>query len=108
MLRSLIIWIGIGVLITPVCVTLAVLSTGAGHGNYLFFVLFYPYTGLMMSSETELISIIVMFIQFPLYGALISIARLKGSSTIRILVPTGLFVFHVIAMVFFYIIKLYH
>ena len=79
------------------------LSTGAGHGNYLFFIFFYPYAFLLMSSETALISIILMFIQFPLYGALIGIARSRRA----LLAPVALLVIHVIAVASCFFVKMH-
>lgn len=75
-------WFRIGALITPVCFILALLSAETGHGNYLFFKTFYPF--LMALIQAELIEgpivvllLILMLVQFPLYGVLIDIAKLK-------------------------------
>ncbi len=62
------------------CLLLAIGSGGAGHGNYLYAKLLYPY---MMLASLPFDSLAIPFIlfaipQFPLYGALCGLADAKG------------------------------
>lgn len=91
--------IGIGVLITPVAVTLAVMSGGAGHGHYEFARLFFPYTMLLTRLVGDTITLPLMALalaQFPLYGEIIGFAKSKGSAAIAAVL---LVVAHTIAVI---------
>jgi hypothetical protein len=67
----------LGAIVTPVTLFLAIVSTGAGHGDYRFFAIFYPMQMLIMRWQAErpvvdLGAILLLAsIQFPTYGALI-------------------------------------
>jgi hypothetical protein len=60
----------VGVLFTPVAILLAFISAGAGHGNYVWARVFFPYSILLTNATgsitTSLMVLAVM--QFPLYG----------------------------------------
>lgn len=63
------------------CLLLAIGSAGAGHGDYLYAKLLYPY--MMLASLLPFDSFAIPFIlfaipQFPLYGALCGLADAKG------------------------------
>ena len=71
-------------MLTPVCLLLAIGSAGAGHGDYLYAKLLYPY---MMLASLLFDSFAIPFIllavpQFPLYGALCGLAAAKGRGLI--------------------------
>jgi hypothetical protein len=70
----------IGILLTPVCLLLAIGSGGAGHGDYLYAKLLYPYTMLSAPVLDSLVAPSILFAvpQFPLYGALCGLAAAKG------------------------------
>jgi len=70
----------IGVLLTPVCLLLAVGSGGAGHGDYFYAKLLYPYAMLVaLLFDSLVIPFILLAVpQFPLYGALCGLAAAKG------------------------------
>ncbi|MCA1566138.1 MAG: hypothetical protein LC803_10975 [Acidobacteria bacterium] len=70
----------IGVLLTPVCLLLAIGSGGAGHGDYFYAKLLYPYAMLSALVFDSLVipSILFAVPQFPLYGALCGLAAGKG------------------------------
>ena len=65
---------------TPFCLLLATASAGAGHGDYFWAKIVYPYT---MLSTLVFGSITIPFrllavVQLPLYGVLLSIAWLRN------------------------------
>lgn len=70
----------IGVLLTPVCLLLAIGSGGAGHGDYFYAKLLYPYAMISALVFDSLVipSILFAVPQFPLYGALCGLAAAKG------------------------------
>lgn len=73
----------IGVVLTPVTAFLAVLSGGAGHGDYLLARLFFPYTMLLTRLTGDVISgplILLALAQFPIYGAIFGIASCRQSA----------------------------
>lgn len=93
-MKNLRFWIPtiVGALITPVFITVAMISTGAGHGSYTSMLIFYPAPSLIFflqseSNGTWLIRVLDNFlvaiavgaaiVQFPLYGFLVSYSRLK-------------------------------
>jgi hypothetical protein len=63
----------IGILVTPVTFFLAIYSTGAGHGDYGYFGVFYP--GLLLLMKRGVIGMGTIaawgLTQFPAYGAII-------------------------------------
>jgi hypothetical protein len=82
--KRLILCTAIGVLVTPVAAFLAIASAGAGHGQYVWAKVFFPFTLLMphffpdrTAQYPESITtpwIIFALVQFPLYGAAIGLA----------------------------------
>ena len=70
----------IGILLTPVCLLLAIGSGGAGHGDYFYAKLLYPYTMLSALVFDSIAIPLILFavLQFPLYGALYGLAAAKG------------------------------
>lgn len=96
-MRSFRFWIPsiIGALITPIAVFAALASTGAGHGSYAAATVFYPMSLLILvlfagarptdafnAQVIETISMVLVFgvaiLQFPLYGFILSYARVKN------------------------------
>ena len=69
-LRRSLKWLLIGISVVPLASAAAILSGGAGHGDYLFAKLLFPYTmllaGLAGSITYPLIGLALF--QFPLYG----------------------------------------
>ena len=84
-------------LITPIAIILAIFSGGAGHGNYLFCKIFFPYT--MLSTPfygyISLPFIILAILQIPIYGALLTLSSKKH---ILIFVGIIILVFHLSAV----------
>jgi len=87
----------ISILLTPVLVYAGVVSSGAGHGNYLFARILFPFTMLstIVSNSITLPAIGVAVVQFPAYGLILGIAtkrrRLRG-------IATSLLLIHVLAV----------
>jgi len=84
-------------LLTPVCLLLAIGSAGAGHGDYLYAKLLYPY---MMLSSLVFDSLVIPFIllavpQFALYGALCGLAAAKGRT---LTVGLAIIIMHALAV----------
>jgi hypothetical protein len=96
---NVIVGVGAGVLITPVAAFLAVLSGGAGHGHYELARLFFPYTMLLtrLAGDTITLPLILLALaQFPVYGAVLGIARSRS----RVVAAGGLLLAgHTIAVV---------
>ncbi len=70
--------VGVGAVIAPVALFLAIASGGAGHGHYEFARLFFPYTLLLTrltGNSITLPLILLALAQFPLYGGLIGLCR---------------------------------
>jgi len=95
-MRNLRFWLPtiIGALLTPVFLFAAAVSTGAGHGVYAAAMVLYPVSMMIMvsfavfthsdafvSQTIQTISLVVVIglaiLQFPLYGFVLSYARLK-------------------------------
>ena len=69
----------LGMILTPACFFLAMLSAGAGHGNYILAKLLYPFPILATLVGDVRIPIALAFLQFPAYGALVGYARTQGA-----------------------------
>jgi hypothetical protein len=85
----------VGILITPVLLFMAAVSTGAGHGSYAAAIVLYPLSIVIMvlfagvapsdafaTQTIQTISMVLIIglaiLQFPLYGFVLSYARLKN------------------------------
>lgn len=97
-MRSLRFWIPsiIGLAITPIAILAALFSTGAGHGNYGAAIVLYPLSMIVLvlsagfrsqdafaAELVQSLSLVLVFtvgiLQFPVYGFVLSYARLKKS-----------------------------
>lgn len=81
-----------GIILTIPALLLAILSSGAGHGDYLFARALFPWPMLLtLDQEIGLLSVAIALAQFPVfgflignamasnkYGAVIAIAALHG------------------------------
>src|ERR1041385_5747678 len=90
----------VSLLLTPVALFAAIASAGAGHGNYLWAKIFFPYT--MISSvlyQTNnaprllnvLLWIVFPIVQYPLYGIIVSLANRRRKAA---LTCAGLSILH--------------
>lgn len=87
----------IGVLLTPVCLLLAIASGGAGHGDYFYAKLLYPYAMLSALIFDSLTIPFILFgvLQFPLYGAVCDLFAAKGRAWT---VGAALIIMHALAV----------
>jgi hypothetical protein len=89
---------------TPICIYLAAVSAGAGHGSYLWAKILFPYTMLsilIFGLSAPLIRIgiwLLTFIQIPLYGIILGFACQKQRFS-RIIV--ALLAAHLLAIVIY-------
>jgi len=92
-------YIKAALLATPIAVVLAMFSTGAGHGNYLFCKIFFPYTMLSTHffEQITIPFIIIGLVQLPLYGIVLELAARK-SKLFLALAGIVLSLFHAIAV----------
>jgi hypothetical protein len=65
--------IRLGVLITPIALSLAVSTANAGPEDYDFARMFFPYTMVLarITVILSLLMVVVAFVQYPIYGAVI-------------------------------------
>jgi hypothetical protein len=80
---------------TPFCLVFGMVSAGAGHGDYFFAKVLFPFT---MLSATVFNSITFPFIllaiaQFPIYGIILGFANLKNKLIVSAI---GLLVIHLL------------
>lgn len=91
--RAGLIGVAIGFVLTPATAALAVLSGGAGHGDYVLARLFFPYTMLLTRLTGDVIVVPLIFLalaQFPIYGAILGLSFSRPSAAaISVLVVVG-------------------
>ena len=66
---------------TPICLLLALVSAGAGHGDYVLARVLYPYSLLLtrLTGSLSMPFVILAVAQFPAYGWLFGMARSRGT-----------------------------
>jgi hypothetical protein len=79
----------ISIIATPFLVLVGIASAGAGHGSYVFATLLFPFTILSLvlrlmifhppqgDSPSDLLFLLSALLQFPVYGAVMSIVKRK-------------------------------
>lgn len=93
-MKTKIIGLVLGILLTPVALFFAVASAGAGHGDYVLARILFPLT-ILATYVTESIGvtgITIACVQFPLYGWLLGSAHHQKKKVPVLLIPG----FHVI------------
>jgi hypothetical protein len=73
-----------GVLVTPIAMFLAIASGGAGHGNYGFARLLFPYSMLLTLTVGNTITnplIVLAMVQFPIYGMFLARSALASGKS---------------------------
>jgi hypothetical protein len=77
----------LGIIVTPVCYAAGVLFSGGGH-SYIAIELFFPYaTGLDLTSTIPTgMFVLLVGLQFPAYGLLISFACRKNLLIVGVVV----------------------
>jgi hypothetical protein len=75
-----IIWVAIGIQITPIAVVIVFIFAGAGHGTNLPAKLIFPYAMLTMSPDRGITALnaAVALAQFPLYGVIGAAGEMVG------------------------------
>ena len=120
-MRNLRFWLPtiIGALLTPVFLFAAAASTGAGHGSYAAALVLYPVSMMIMvsfagvahsdaftSQSIQIISLVLVIglaiLQFPLYGFVLSYARLKDKWWLTI--AAGIMCLHLLGVAVWLII----
>jgi|SRR5882724_5154114 len=88
----------VGIAVTPVCLFLAFISAGAGHGNYGMARIFYPYSMLLVRLTGSLTTplLVLAVAQFPMYGCLLGLSLRHPRMRLAALI---LFAIHVSAVV---------
>lgn len=98
-LWRVLIGVGIGILVTPPTLLLALISTGGGHGNYLWAKVFFPYSMILptwQGSEIGMPAIIWAGMQYALYGVLIGASSSSPRGAAGMAVIIG--IVHVVAV----------
>ena len=77
-LKSLV-FLGVSIIATFLALILAFISAGAGHGDYFFVKLLFPYTMLSTIAFNEITLPFIIFglFQFPIYSLTLSLAENK-------------------------------
>lgn len=68
------------VVVSVVAFGVSLLSAGAGHGSYLPFAIFFPYSFLaivLLEGEIGIIAGTLILVQFPMYGFVLGCAWLR-------------------------------
>src|SRR6185295_15807631 len=90
--------LAVGAVLTPVALYMAVISAGAGHGDYALAKILYPFSMLLTKVTDDTISmpsVIVAMIQFPVYGVALGLCKTKNSF---LTIAGLLFAWHTIAI----------
>ncbi len=86
----------VSLVVTPIALLLGIASAGAGHGDYIWAMILFPYTMLSVFPFRSITApfIVLAILQFPLYGFLLALAReRKKLSTLAM----GLAAVHILA-----------
>ena len=78
----------VSLVVTPVALLLGIASAGAGHGDYFWAKILFPYTMLSTFLFQSITApfILLAIAQFPLYGVSLGYADGRGQLTRRALV----------------------
>jgi hypothetical protein len=92
----------ISLIATPICLFLAMLSGGGGHGNYFLAKILFPFTMLstIFFDSITFPFVLLAILQFPLYGLIYGMAKMKSGKTFVIF---PLFIFHLLVVTFCFI-----
>jgi hypothetical protein len=82
---------------TPFCLLFAYASAGAGHGDYFFAKILFPFTMLsaVFFNSITMPFVLLAIAQFPIYGIIFGLANLKGKLDFSI---AGVSVIHLLAI----------
>jgi len=70
---------GLSLVATPLCLLIALASAGAGHGDYFWAKIIYPYTmlSILIFKSITVPFLLLAVVELPLYGVLLSIAWVR-------------------------------
>lgn len=93
----------IGLLATPIALLLAMLSTGAGHGNYLWAILLFPLTMLSTAALGSITApfVLLAVIQYPIYGWIVGNALRPEKSRLGMWLVLTI---HLVSLALFFLI----
>jgi hypothetical protein len=94
----------VGLIATPLTLLLALSSAGAGHGDYFWAKVFYPYT-ILSAIALKSITIpfmVVAVLELPAYGVLLGTGWSRGKLK---LYSMGLFFLHISAVIICFAIR---
>jgi hypothetical protein len=96
--KAVVKWCLVGMAVTPVCLALAWISAGAGHGTYGMARVFYPYSMLLVRLTGSLTTplLVLAVTQFPMYGCVLGLSVSHPRMRHALLI---LFALHVAAVV---------
>jgi hypothetical protein len=88
----------ISLVITPLCLFVAAISGGVGHGDYTLAIILFPYAALLAAALDPLFNstplmIVIAVIQYPFYGVALGLSLEKNQLR---LCAVGLVVLHVV------------
>jgi hypothetical protein len=70
----------VSLIVTPFVLFAGVVSAGGGHGDLIWFKVLFPYSGLQaFIFQSAALGILLMIVQFPVYGTILAFAS-KGKS----------------------------
>lgn len=82
---------------TPICLFLGIASAGAGHGDYFFAKVLFPFTMLsaVVFNSITFPFILPAIVQFPIYGIVFGLANSKNKLVVSI---AGVLIVHLLAI----------
>ncbi|MCA1643087.1 MAG: hypothetical protein LC785_14310 [Acidobacteria bacterium] len=89
-----------GLIATPICLLVAAVSGGVGHGDYTLAIILFPFAALFIVAFDQLpsatiIMIILASLQLPAYGTFISLYAVKMK---RLVASVSLLILHLLAV----------
>ncbi len=87
----------VSLVVTPLFLFAAAVTTGGGHGSYVLAKILFPFTMLSTVFFGSIVApfIAIAILQFPIYGLLLGRANVKGEITRW---GTGLLVIHLLVV----------
>ncbi|HUV64468.1 MAG TPA: hypothetical protein VMW24_11265 [Sedimentisphaerales bacterium] len=93
--RGALVGLAIGIAVTFPAIQVAIVSSGVGHGDYVYTRLLFPYSMLLTLSDERIIHLLLIalaLIQFPCYGAIIGFGLSRSKN--KWLIPLVLALIH--------------
>lgn len=93
--KGTLVGLAIGIAVTFPSMILAIASAGAGHGDYVYARLLFPYSMLLTLAQDDIIYLlltVLALIQFPSYGAIMGFGLSRSKK--KWLIPLVLTLIH--------------